>query len=232
MSLKTFENILFQNEIIGGFADVQSVLLVLTLAFCLGHVISWVYMMTHTGLSYSQSYTAALIMMTVLVSLVMLLMSGNIFVAFGLMAVFGFVRFRNSMKDTRDTAFVLWAIIQGMAVGTQKYGIAITACFTLAVMVLYLRLTSLGAKQRYDVVLSLHLSSDSGSMRLLQPILKRHSTHIQLASQRSLTEDLLDLSYRLLLRNPRRSGELLEELEATQGVAHVSLYQREDESEL
>jgi len=69
-------------------------------------------------------------------------------------------------------------------------------------------------------------------LEALQPVLKRHSFKVQLASQRNLTDEMLDLSYRLLLRNPLRSSDLLEELEATQGVAHVSLYHREDESEM
>jgi hypothetical protein len=153
-------------------------------------------------------------------------------VAFGLMAVFAIVRFRNVLKDTRDTVFILWGIIQGMAVGTQKFGIAICGCLFMAAVLLYLKLTSLGARQRYDVILSLHLAGDAASIGRLQPILKRHSARIQLASQRSLTEDMLDLSYRLLLRNPARSGDLLEDLEATDGVAHVSLYHREEESEM
>jgi hypothetical protein len=208
------------------------VLLVLALSFCLAHVIAWAYMWTHSGLSYSQTFTASLVVVSVLVSMVMLLMQGNLFIAFGLMAVFAIVRFRNVLKDTRDTTFILWSIIQGMAVGTMKFGIAITGCMCIAAVVVYLRLTQMGARQRYDVVLSLHLSGDASSVVALQPVLKRHSTRIQLASQRSLAENMLDLSYRLLLRDPQRSGELLEELEATAGVAHVSLFHREDETEM
>jgi hypothetical protein len=208
------------------------VLMTLALTFCLAHVIAWVYMWTHHGMSYSQSYTASLVVMSVLVSLVMLLMSNNVYIAFGLMAVFALVRFRNVLKDTRDATFVLWSIIMGMAVGTQKHGIAIVGTMFVAAVVIYLRVTSLGARQRFDVVLSLHMAGDASSVTMLHPILKRHSFKVQLASQRNLTEELLDLSYRLLLRNPAKSSELLAELESTEGVAHVSLYHREDESEM
>lgn len=223
---------LFRNEVGAGVSDPATALLVLGLAFVLGHVIAWVYMWTHSGLSYSQSFTASLVVISVLVSLVMLLMSGNLYIAFGLMAVFAVVRFRNVLKDTRDTTFVLWAIIQGMSVGTMKFGIAVTGCLCISMVLLYLRLTSLGGRHRFDVVLSLHLAGDAAAMTLLNPVLHRHSTRIQLASQRSLTDDMMDLSYRLMLRDPERSGELLSELEGTEGVAHVSLYHREDESEI
>ena len=223
---------LFINEVGSGGVNIQMLMMTLGLAFCLGHVVAWTYMWTHHGMSYSQTYTASLVVMGVLVSMVMLLMAGNVYVAFGLMAVFALVRFRNVLKDTRDATFVLWTIIMGMAVGTQKFGIAVVGTLFIAMIVIYLRVTSLGARQRFDVVLSLHLAGDAGSVAMLQPILKRHSFKIQLASQRNLTEDMLDLSYRILLRNPARSSELLEELESTEGVAHVSLYHREDESEM
>jgi hypothetical protein len=43
----------------------------------------------------------------------------------------------------------------------------------------------------------------------------------------------MDLCYRLLLRDPGRSRELLEELENTDGVEYATLSQREvDESEI
>ena len=33
---------------------------------------------------------------------------------------FGVVRFRNVLKDTRDTIFILWAIMEGVAIGTTR----------------------------------------------------------------------------------------------------------------
>jgi len=54
----------------------------------------------------------------------------------------------------------------------------------------------------------------------------------QLASQRELDEQNQDLSYRLQLRDPSRSRELISELQATPGIVRVSLYHREDESEI
>jgi hypothetical protein len=230
--MNSFQDLIFRNEVGTGAIAVETVLMSLLLSFCLGHIVAWVYMWTHSGLSYSQTFTASLVVVSVLVSMVMVMMAGNLFIAFGLMAVFAIVRFRNVLKDTRDTTFILWAIIQGMAVGTQKYGVAIIGCLLIALIILYLRVTTFGARQRFDVVLSLHLAGDAAAVTRLQPLLKRHSSRIQLASQRSLTEDMMDLSYRLLLRDPGRSAELLEELEATDGVAHVSLYHREDESEM
>lgn len=213
-------------------AGPEAALLMLALAFAVGHVIGWVYMLTHRGLSYSQSFTASLVVIPVIVALIMALMTGEIVIAFGLLAVFAVVRFRNVLKDTRDTTFMLWTLVEGMAIGTQRYGLALTGCLAVSFVFLYLRMTSFGGRHRYDVILSLHVSAEQEISRALRETLKRHCTRTQLASQRHLATDLLDLSYRVLMRNPARSQELLADLEATEGIAHVSLYHRDDESEM
>jgi len=88
-------------------------------------------------MSYSQMFTASLLVMPVLVALVMVLMASNVLIALGLLAVFAMIRFRNVLKDTRDTTFVLWAIAEGVACGTMRFGIAVAAAVTLDVLPRY-----------------------------------------------------------------------------------------------
>lgn len=222
---------LFHSEFAATQVGPESMLLVLLLAFCIGHVIGWVYMWTHAGLSYSAMFVSSLVVLPPLVAFVMVLMSGDIVIAVGLMAVFAMVRFRNVLKDTRDSTFVLWAIVQGMAVGSLHFSTSLIGCLAVALLFLYLRVTSFGGRHRYDVIVSLQTLNDATVAQLRQ-ILRRHCDRIQLASQRDLANQARDLSYRLMLRDPSRSGELLSELESADGIAHVSLYHREDESEV
>jgi hypothetical protein len=216
----------------GAVGGLQTALLVLLLAFVIGHIVSWVYMWTHSGMSYSQMFTASLMVMPVLVALVMVLMASNVLIALGLLAVFSMIRFRNVLKDTRDTTFVLWAIAEGVACGTLRFGIAVVAVVTLSLVFVYLRFTSFGGRHRYDVILSVEWAGAGDTMATLKPILRRHSLRANLASQHDLDAEKMDLSYRLLLRDPSRSRELLSELEKTEGVARVSLFHRSDEAEV
>jgi uncharacterized membrane protein YhiD involved in acid resistance len=208
----------------------EGLILSLLVAFCLGHIIGWTYMITHVGLSYSQMFVTSLVVVPTLVALTMMLMSGDIVVAFGLLAVFAIVRFRNVLKDTRDTTFVMWAILAGMASGTMRYSLALVSSGCVAVMFLYLWTTSFGGRHRYDVVVS--MQTEGSAMPALNPILRRHSLKVQVAAQRDLPDQMMDLSYRLLLRDPKRSQELLTELQSTEGVSQVSLYHRADEAEV
>src|SRR5215217_8885667 len=141
----TLNNLVFTDFNTTG-ATVETAILALLLCFCIGHIVAWVYIWTHEGLSYSRMFTMSLLAMPVIVALVMMLMAGNIVIAVGLLAVFTVVRFRNVLKDTRDTTFVLWSIIEGMAAGTMKYGLAVLGCAVVAAVFLYLKLTAFGGR--------------------------------------------------------------------------------------
>ena len=213
--------------------NVPAMVLGLLLAFDGGHVIAWVYMFTHTGLSYSRSFVNSLVIMPIVVAMVMMVLSNNLVTAFGLMAVFAIVRFRNILRDTLDTTYVLGVIVVGMAAGTMKLATAIFGCLLLCAILSYLRLTSFGTRHRYDTIINLHWARPLSELDDLRHLLGRHSRKTVCASQRSHEGyEGTDLSYRLLMRDPNRLEDLLTELRGMQGVSRVTGLKAEEESEI
>ena len=209
------------------------VLFIIILAFAVGMFIGFVYMWTHDALSYSRTFVGALGVMPLIVAMLMLAMAGNIFVAFGLLGVFGVVRFRNVLKDTRDTVFILWAIMEGVAIGTTRFSTGAMAALGIAAALLCLRFIAFGTRRRYDAVLSLRVTGDvAARLPALTRILNRHATRLDLASDRRATNEGTDMTYRLLLRDTSRSNELQSELTGTEGFTNVSVYMHEDEAEI
>ncbi|MBN2477638.1 MAG: DUF4956 domain-containing protein [Pirellulales bacterium] len=224
---------LFDSDVGAGSGGPLTALFILLLAFVVGQFIGWVYMWTHRGLSYSQTFVGSLVVIPVLVAMMMMLMSGSIAFAFGLLAVFAVVRFRNVLKDTRDTTFILWSIMQGLGVGTMRFSTSLIAALGVATVLAYLRMTSFGSRHRFDAVLSLQLSGNVGSlMSQLKRILYEHCARTLLANQRKTGADSTSVSYRVLLRDPERSHELQLALENCEGFGNISLFLREDESEV
>jgi hypothetical protein len=213
--------------------DLLALLLGLLIAFMCGHVIAWVYMWTHTGLSYSKSFVNSLVVLPTVVAIVMMVLSNNLVTAFGMMAVFAIVRFRNILRDTLDTTYVLSVIVIGMAAGTMKFATAVIGCALMACIMLYLWYTSFGSRHRYDVIINLRWNRPLPELSELGILFYRHSLKTHCASQRTLEgEEGTDLSYRLLLRDRSRMEELLMELRKLGGVSHVSGLTSEDESEI
>ena len=120
-----------------------AMLIGLMLAFLSGQLMAWVYMWTHSGLSYSRSFVKSLVVIPMIVALVMFVLSNSLVTAFGLMAVFAIVRFRNILRDTMDTAYVLAVIVLGMACGTQKFASAVIGALLTTAVLFYLRFDSL-----------------------------------------------------------------------------------------
>lgn len=226
------ENFLFADQT-DDPVRMTAVLLGLLLAFLCGQAMAWTYMRTHSGLSYSRTYVNALVIIPMLVSMVMMVLSNNLITAFGLMALFAIVRFRNILRDTLDTCYILSGITLGMACGTGRYATAVAGLMVICAILFYLSYTNFGARHRYDMILNFHWARPMSEIAPLAALLGRYSFKVVCASQRTNDqEDGTDLSYRLLLRDPDRMDELIRMIRNWQGATRVTGMSSADESEL
>lgn len=199
----------------------------LLLAFAVGQVVGWIYISTSTTTDFARSFVPALVVLPVIVALLMMLMTGSLMVAFGLMAVLAVVRFRNVLRDTRDTVFVLWTIVEGMAVGTQRYSMAVLGAGAIGLVLVYLRVTSFGARRRPDGLLTIEVSGDPKSGRVeLDHLLHRHAQRYELTGDQSMPGQGLVLTYHLHLRDRGRANDLREELASSDQLHEVSYVNR------
>lgn len=215
-----------------GMVPMPHVLLGVFLALAGGLALAWVYMFTHSGLSYSRSFVASLVVIPMIVSLVMMVMLDNIITAFGLMAVFAIVRFRNILRDTLDTAFILCVIVIGMAAGTQRYPLTLVTGLASAGIMLFIWWTEFGTRHRYDLILNFRWAGPLNELSRATDILHQYARNIQCAAQRAGDEKGTDLSYRMLLRDPNRGEHLIQELKKVDGVSRVVSLKAEDEAEV
>ena len=216
---------------VGGDRSIEAMLLSFLLAFVLGQVVAWVYSRTHSGLSYSRSFTQSLVIMTLVVSLVMFVIGNSIVTAFGLLGALALIRFRNVLKDTRDTVFVFMSLVVGMAVGTQRYLLAIIGTVVLILVVLFLDVTAFGTLGRFDGYLTLR--GVKRTQEETERLLRRYCREIKrVSSRREAGSSGEEVVYEIGLRDRSRSEELLEELRRIAGVEHASLMIRTEYAEV
>lgn len=203
------------------------------LAFLGGQLTAWVYMLTHDGVSYSRSFVVSLVTLPVIVALVMIVLANNLVTAFGLMAVFAIVRFRNILRDTLDTSYVLAAIVIGMACGLQKFATAVLGSAVIGTVLVYLWATAFGRRHRYDLVLHLRWSRPAPELTELRAVLARHSRKVVTAGQRGAPGGTgTDCAFRVLLRDPDRAHDLVREVGTLPGVGSLTSAAAGDESEV
>lgn len=118
--------------------SVAIVIFNLLFSFLLQLAIIWVYKKTHRGLSHSQSFLFTMVIIGVLGTVILMVVQNNLIGAFALLGAFSLIRFRTIVKETRDVAFIFFALAVGVAVGTNNYSIAFTSTVLVSSMILLL----------------------------------------------------------------------------------------------
>jgi len=231
--MDAFTQVLERSSRPGAGNSLETLVLCLLLALVLGQVIAWTYSVTHNGLSYSRTFTQSLVALTLIVNLVMLVIGDNIVTAFGLIGALAIIRFRNVLKDTRDTVFVFLSLVIGMAVGSQKYMTATVGTAVTSLVLLYLHFSSFGTLGRFDGHLSFLApwspSGEAGHLEVMRRfcrVWKRVSLHHVGSDGDS------EYVFQVRLRDSDRSQELLDALLGVPGVRDVSLVLRDELAEV
>lgn len=130
---------------------VQTILLVLVISFIIAMIIYLTYKHTFSGVLYNDRFNISLVMITVITTMVMAVIGSNISVSLGMVGALSIVRFRTAIKDPRDTAFIFWCIVVGLACGTQNYYIALIGSLFIS-LILFLFKKYLRTDNKYILV--------------------------------------------------------------------------------
>lgn len=196
----------------------------LVLALICGLAIGWVYRKSHRGLSYSQSFVATLVLMAVTVGAVMMVIGSNLARAFALVGALTIVRFRTVVKDTRDTAFIFFALTEGIACGTGNYLLAAFSTVFISGIALMLAKTGFGAIHRSEYILRFRFHRRTGDEdAYVQAIydLTRESNLVHIEPGDG--GDTLTLTYNISLSKGVTHSDLISRLEGVHGVDSINL---------
>src|SRR6187549_1076573 len=109
------------------------VLIRLVTATVLGGLVAWVYRSTRDRVDVTPSFTATLVLLSILIAMVTQVIGDNVARAFSLVGALSIVRFRTVVRDTQDTAFVIFSVAVGMAVGAGYPWLAVAGSAVVAV---------------------------------------------------------------------------------------------------
>ena len=202
------------------------IILNLTLAFIMGLFVTWVYKGTHRALAVSFSFVNTLVLVTMIMTLVMMVIGNNIARAFGLAGAMSIIRFRTVVKDTRDTAFVFYALAAGMASGTGNLKIAAIGTLMIGLFIWILHFTRHGAVARNEFLLSFRTfpTDDPSERAVYLPVFERYLKRHTLVNVKSTRMgETLTLSFHITMKDGEHSDLLVSELGALEGVQKVAL---------
>lgn len=114
---------------------ILEILFILFWTFFLSLFIGFIYKKTYKWHYYNQNFVQTIIILSVLIAMVMQSVGSSASWAFALMWVLSIIRFKNSLKDTRDLGFIFFWIAVWLAMWMKLYILAFV--WTLALSFIF-----------------------------------------------------------------------------------------------
>lgn len=171
-----------------------------------------------------------LVLLSILVAMVSMVIGESAARAFSLVGALSIVRFRTVVEDTRDTVFVIFAVIVGMAAGTGSVLVPVVGIPVVTVAAVLLSLIGAGgtstvlASETNPSTLSIRLGLGRDPEKVLTDVLQRHLESFRLSGVETAKQGAsLDLKYQVQLRSVQSMTALVTELNQVEGVQSVEV---------
>jgi Domain of unknown function (DUF4956) len=195
------------------------------MAMVLGAAVATIYRWARRGEAVQPTFLTTLVLLATVIAMATQVIGDNVARAFSLVGALSVVRFRTVVKDTQDTAFVIFAVVVGMASGANHLVVALLGMGIVAVasLVLWPRRRSDGWVAA-ESTLALRITPDEGVQAATEMLLAASTDRCDLTSVATARQGAaLDLSYRLRLRAGCLPSALVAELHGLKGVESVDL---------
>jgi hypothetical protein len=199
------------------------------MALVLGGVVAGIYRWARRGEAVTPTFLTTLVLLSAVIAMATQVIGDNVARAFSLVGALSVVRFRTVVKDTQDTAFVILAVVVGMASGANHLVVALVGLSLVAVVSLLMwpRRFSGG----WDVIessLALRIVPTEGVQSATEQLIANSTERCRLSSIGTARQgSALDLTFRVRLRQGISPSTLVAELKLLAGVESVEL-RRED----
>jgi uncharacterized membrane protein YhiD involved in acid resistance len=195
----------------------------LLLSLALSMILSWVYVATYHGLSYVRSFANTIAIAGVVSSIVMLAIGDDVARGIGLVGALTVIRFRTTLKDTRDLMFAFVALAVGVACGVLAFAVAVLGTVVFCFGVTYLSFSSFGSRRLHNAVLRLHVPVDPANQASVSQVIAKFASSSVLINMRDLGGGMQEHAYHLKLRDNAEKGQILQLVSAISGVTGATL---------
>ena len=195
---------------------IQTVLLILLIAFIISLIIYITYKHTYSGVMYNPRFNVSLIMITMITTIVMVVIGSNISVSLGMVGALSIIRFRTAVKDPRDTAFIFWGVVSGLACGTQNYTIVIAGSIVIC-LILFIFKKAVSKDSRYVLIVKGNRLNLSNVEKVLSSCLKGY-----ICKGKYINVDNIELVYDVKF-NKKMNNKVIDELAKVEGIKTINL---------
>lgn len=195
---------------------IETVFLILVIAFIVAMIIYLTYKNTYTGVMYNPRFNVSLVMITMITTIVMVVIGSNISVSLGMVGALSIIRFRTAVKDPRDTAFIFWSVVTGLACGTQNYTIVLAGSIVIC-LVLFLFKKVISGNDKYLLI----IKGQDFDIKEIEKIIEQDVKYFQ-CKGKYVKNNNIELIYDVRLKG-KKDDKVLNSLKDIFGIDVVNL---------
>lgn len=209
----------------------QVVLIRLVVALVLGGLVALVYRRTQPADEVTPSFPPTLVLLSVLIAMVTQVVGDNVARAFSLVGALSIVRFRTVVRDTEDTAYVIFAVVVGMAIGAGAPWVAVLGLIVIAIAAVLMMprgkspvAPAAASTQEPGFILQLRAGLGHDIQERAAPVMDAHLGSRRLMSIATAKQGLaIEFSYDVQFRGHASPDALVRELNRLDGVQSVDV---------
>jgi len=221
---KLFNDLLNQQAYgVGASITIGTILLNLLVSFLLAMFIYFIYRKTYSGVMYNKNFSITLLMTALIVTGIMMTITGNLALSLGMVGALSIIRFRTAIKDPKDVTFLFWAVSIGIMNGVSYFQLSIVLTVLLGAM-MYIMSKRMPALHLPYILMVKYSSIDDEKMEAL---LKNSCSRFRIRNT-SLSDAEGEKTIEVRVKKGQES-KLLHEIKALKGVKKVILFSHEGE---
>lgn len=218
LNFKDLENLFATNNIgMGTNLTTGDIVQSLIITFCIAMFIYFIYKKTYSGVLYSKSFNVTLVAVSMITTVIMMAISGNLALSLGMVGALSIVRFRTAIKDPKDIAFLFWAIALGIINGIAFYKLSIIASLFIGLTLVVLS-RKLVINHPYLLVIQ-HSEMNEGTINnILKKTCKKFHLRSKMATDTS-NETTIEVKLKKNMEQP-----MIKALKTVNGVSKVMMF--------
>jgi len=198
----------------GGSITIAFIITSMLASLLLGLFISFIYRRTFQGVLFQKSFAIAIVLVTLITTMVIMVISGNLVLSLGMVGALSIVRFRAAVKDPLDIVYIFWGVAVGIANGVAYFSVSIIASVFIGICLLYFSKIPFKLKPKLLVV-----NCSASATPKIKDMISRLSKNNVIRSQ-SEKNELNELVFEIMTHE---TDDFFEEIRDIDGVQQIRL---------
>lgn len=217
------------NSIISGNLTITNFSICIITSVILGFIVAFLHMKTTKS---NRNFISTLVVLPILVTVVILLVNGNLGTSVAVLGAFSLVRFRSIPGNSKEILDVFFAMAIGLAVGTGYIGFAIIFTIITSLLSYVLYKLKFGEDKTKDRILKIAIPEDLDYEDVFEDTFNKYLENYNIRQAKTINMgSMFELTYIVNLKSNIKEKELIDDIRVRNGNLKVVLTHEIDDRE-